>query len=206
MILQFYPEAKNVEIIYPPVNVSEWESNYDERKDEITTMGRFNQDKRHLEQIEIAEKLPAFNFNIIGFVGDKTSRICFMKCKNLVEEKKLRNVKLLPNLSREEVHKRLCHSKFFMHNLRNEPFGISTVEAIAAGCIPIVHNSGGQKEIVTYDELRFEDKSDAVKKVQCISEQNQKIYQKKLINNIKKFDKNQFALRFNEILNRVMNT
>jgi len=30
-----------------------------------------------------------------------------------------------------------------------EHFGMTTVEAMSAGCIPIVHNSGGQKEIIT---------------------------------------------------------
>lgn len=33
---------------------------------------------------------------------------------------------------------------------RVEHFGISTIEAMASGCVPIVHNKGGQKEIIEH--------------------------------------------------------
>lgn len=41
------------------------------------------------------------------------------------------------------------------HPERAEHFGITTVESMAAGCIPIVINSGGQKEIVTNKKSGF---------------------------------------------------
>jgi hypothetical protein len=34
---------------------------------------------------------------------------------------------------------------------------MTTVEAIAHGALPLVHNSGGQREIVPLADLRFED-------------------------------------------------
>jgi hypothetical protein len=34
---------------------------------------------------------------------------------------------------------------------------MTTVEAIAHGALPLVHNSGGQREIVPFADLRFED-------------------------------------------------
>ena len=34
------------------------------------------------------------------------------------------------------------------HPDRAEHFGITTVEAMSAGCVPVVYNAGGQKEIV----------------------------------------------------------
>jgi glycogen synthase len=46
-------------------------------------------------------------------------------------------------------------AKVFIHPNINEPFGISTAESILNGCLPLVHNSGGQKEIVPFTELRF---------------------------------------------------
>jgi glycosyltransferase involved in cell wall biosynthesis len=46
------------------------------------------------------------------------------------------------------------HASGFGEDLRKNPeyaehFGISTVEAMGAGCVPVVINAGGQKEIVT---------------------------------------------------------
>jgi len=54
----------------------------------------------------------------------------------------------------------LTSATFFIHSLREEPFGITTVQGIGAGCLPIVHNSGGQREVVPYAELRYESEAD----------------------------------------------
>ena len=69
---------------------------------------------------------------------------------------KLTNVHLIADASEEERNNLLTSAAFFIHSLREEPFGITTVQGIGAGCIPIVHNSGGQKEVVPYEELRYE--------------------------------------------------
>ncbi|MCX6724523.1 MAG: glycosyltransferase, partial [Candidatus Shapirobacteria bacterium] len=47
-----------------------------------------------------------------------------------------------------------------------EHFGITTVEAMAAGCVPIVINKGGQKEIVKEGEngLLWEKETDLIAK------------------------------------------
>jgi glycosyltransferase involved in cell wall biosynthesis len=42
----------------------------------------------------------------------------------------------------------LARSRFYLHLMRGEHFGITVVEAMSAGCVPVVHNSGGPKEIV----------------------------------------------------------
>ena len=45
----------------------------------------------------------------------------------------------------------LAKAKVYVHCAQNEHFGISIVEAMAAGCVPVVHNSGGPREIVSED-------------------------------------------------------
>jgi glycosyltransferase involved in cell wall biosynthesis len=63
------------------------------------------------------------------------------------------------NPSRNEIENYYCNSKIFWHakgygvNEEIDPyemehFGITTVEAMSAGCVPVVINKGGQKEIV----------------------------------------------------------
>ena len=42
----------------------------------------------------------------------------------------------------------------YVHCAENEHFGITIVEAMAAGCVPIVHDSGGPREIVI-DKVGF---------------------------------------------------
>ena len=46
------------------------------------------------------------------------------------------------------MEKILKNAKIYLHTRVNEHFGISVVEAMAMGCVPIVHDSGGTREFV----------------------------------------------------------
>jgi glycosyltransferase involved in cell wall biosynthesis len=75
-------------------------------------------------------------------------------------------VQLIENPNREEIEHYYSMSKIFWHakgyscDEDTEPaelehFGITTVEAMSAGCVPVVINKGGQKEIVHDGENGF---------------------------------------------------
>jgi glycosyltransferase involved in cell wall biosynthesis len=50
----------------------------------------------------------------------------------------------------------LSRAKVYVHCFENEPFGISIVESMAAGCVPIVHRSGGAyHDIIDHDKYGF---------------------------------------------------
>ena len=68
-------------------------------------------------------------------------------------------IKLLQNISNQELWETYSKSKIYWHatgyeeDLQESPekaehFGISTVEAMGSGCVPVVFNAGGQKEII----------------------------------------------------------
>ncbi len=57
-------------------------------------------------------------------------------------------VKFYPNASAEQKADLLKRAKLYLHTMEGEHFGISIVEAMAMGCLPIVHDSGGMKEFV----------------------------------------------------------
>lgn len=161
-LLRNYPlKNDEIKIVYPPV----WKDDSDDKKDSknykmICSLGRFAQDKRQIEQMQIAEKLTGFQFHLMGFA--KENDPYYKDCKHLKEKKKLSNVFLYPTVDYTEMNQIFKESGFFIHSLRNEPFGIVTVEAIANKCIPIVHNSGGQKEIVNNAKLRYNTFEDAI--------------------------------------------
>ena len=58
------------------------------------------------------------------------------------------NGRILFNPSKDTYHKFLGEAKVYLHMMEREHFGISIVEAMSAMCTPIVHDSGGPKEIV----------------------------------------------------------
>ena len=69
------------------------------------------------------------------------------------------NVQIELNPTRTQLEELYAESGIFWHAkgygetnpMLMEHFGMTTVEAMSAGCIPVVINKGGQKEIVTQD-------------------------------------------------------
>ncbi len=139
-------------VIYPPVDIDAFRTERGERERAIVTLGRFTPSKRQLEQIKLAQHLSDIRFHITGFVNDRSY---YQQCEHYVKEQHVGNVQLHPDAPFSEVLALLQRSKYFLHTLINEPFGITAVQAVAAGCLPIVHDSGGQRETVPVARLRY---------------------------------------------------
>jgi glycosyltransferase involved in cell wall biosynthesis len=159
-ILKLYRslQRNRVRVIYPPCRIHDHPGG-GKRDLDFVSLGSFVSDKRQLEQLKIARSLRDHNFTLIG--GLKSRRY-FRKCEDFIEKHRLSNVKLCPDASRETVGNLLSRSKVFLHTKRNEHFGVSTVESISHGCLPLVHDSGGSREIVPIGGLRFQNTEEAI--------------------------------------------
>lgn len=84
----------------------------------------------------------------------------------LIKLAKSKNIQILTNLTRDQLVSLYAKAKIYWHaagygvDENNDPalvehFGISTVEAISAGCIPMVVAKGGQAEIVPNPEFHW---------------------------------------------------
>ncbi len=70
------------------------------------------------------------------------------------------------NLTRSELAGLLAANRFGLHAKIEEHFGMAPAEMARAGCIPFVHDSGGQVEIVDSDpRLCYSSTEDAVAKI-----------------------------------------
>ncbi|MDA3952629.1 MAG: glycosyltransferase [Bacteroidales bacterium] len=192
---------QKIKIIYPPV---EFFNKKNSENEEITvcSLGRFHPSKRQLEQIKIAKELSQIKFYLIGFADEND--YYFRKCKSFIKENRIKNVFLLNNLTYKDLSEKMQESTFFIHTMINEPFGIVTVQAISAGSIPIVHNSGGQKEIVPMQELHYNDIyeiKNIIIKLITEPELREK-YQKELLLNIEHYEQSNFINNFRAILNK----
>jgi glycosyltransferase involved in cell wall biosynthesis len=64
--------------------------------------------------------------------------------------------RLLSGITREQLVAEVAHHRYGIHTMEDEHFGIAVAEMVRAGCIPLVHDSGGPVEIVGgLSELRF---------------------------------------------------
>lgn len=155
-------------VLYPPVDV---ESFYPAKKENlIFSVGRFfvqPHNKKHEEMIRIFKKMVdggLKNWKLVLLGGIATEHQ-----KDLPDLKKLVGsypIKIITNGSFEELKTYYSKAKIYWHaagfkeNLAQHPqkaehFGISTVEAMSAGCVPVVFNGGGQPEIVTDNKNGF---------------------------------------------------
>jgi glycosyltransferase involved in cell wall biosynthesis len=157
---------KDSTVIYPPVDLSEFENVKLEKKKQVITISRFSPEKNLIFALQVIEKLDT-NYLLIGNTKTKTTELYFNKLKSKINSQKLRTkVDLLKNISRNELINYLKTSKIYFHS-SPETFGISVIEAIAAGCIPIVPDDSANKETVKFDQLRYSPNNveDACKKI-----------------------------------------
>ncbi len=155
-----YPLAGGeIEVVYAPVS-TEIAGEGAARERSVVTIGGFHPDKRQLDQIEMARQLPDVKFYLIG--STRSSRY-LRQCQEAANAAP--NVQLIPNASRAQITDILSRAKVYLHTKQYEHFGIGTVEGIAHGCVPIVHDSGGQREVVPYSEMRFADSGEAVRRI-----------------------------------------
>tara|TARA_Y100000741_G_scaffold334647_1_gene292001 strand:+ start:159 stop:926 length:768 start_codon:yes stop_codon:yes gene_type:complete len=195
--------SNSVNIVYPPVD--EENSIFKKQRKQVVSLGRFAPDKRQLEQIMIAQKLRSYRFYIVGFVNSKEY---YSLCKKYIKNNNINNVTLVPDASKNEMVKLLSNSSYFIHSLRNEPFGITAVQAIQNNIIPIVHDSGGQREIVPFSNLRYSNIKGAVKVFNYLSHipnDKKQFYISELKSHIKIFSSDNFDRKFKKLINKKLN-
>ena len=71
------------------------------------------------------------------------------KLNSLIAKYNLKdNIKIKPDVPFDELQKLVQRTSIYIHPTINEPFGISIVEAMSAGLIPIAPDRGGNTEFV----------------------------------------------------------
>ena len=189
----------NPHVLYPPIQkaIIDTVKSHKRRSNNVITVSRLCHGK-NLEIIPyIARSTPKeISFTIVGlFDSQKMYTILSNLIKNFSVEDR---VKIVVNLGREELRKKLLDSKVYLHPTINEHFGVSIAEAMSSGCIPIVHNSGGPKEFVS-EHYRYDNMNEAADKVvKAIAEWTPE--KAALISTYaEKFSEANFAKRFIEI-------
>jgi len=142
--------GKDATIVYPPVDVETfaYAAKSDAREDLVISCGRYSPEKNYEFILEVAERLKdkPIRFIIVGASSGKISKEYYEKLERIRRAKRLKNVELLRDLDFSKLLALYGKAKIYLHAMRYEHFGISIVEAMAAGLVPIVHRSGGPWE------------------------------------------------------------
>ncbi len=143
--------GKAVQVLYPPfsssISAMGKTTTKNSQENLVVTVSR-------LEPSKLLDRIPQIaaqtNRNIqFAVVGRLCNKATLSNLESLVKKLGLTDrVKFYPNASAEQKIDLLKRAKIYLHTMVGEHFGISIVEAMALGCVPIVHNSGGMTEFV----------------------------------------------------------
>lgn len=138
-IWKFY--RRESEVIYPPVEVDALikQSKGIKKEDYFLIVSRLVGAKGLIESVKAARHL-GFSLKIVG------EAVGFSNIKGQLERYK--EVELVGRVEDKELYKLYAEAKGFIALARDEDFGITPVEAMAAGTPVIAYNGGGFRETI----------------------------------------------------------
>lgn len=167
-------------VLYPPIKMEPIEKSLIEKKEDIIlAVDRLVPDKKILEMVHAFKQLKAETNTSYKFVIIGSRDANFIDYFNkIIKEIKDTDIQVLSGLPFNELANWYKKSKIFWHAkgygetnpFAMEHFGMTTVEAMANGCVPVVINKAGQIEIVDesvngYKWNNFEELLNKTKKV-----------------------------------------
>lgn len=155
-------QGVTAEVVWPPARERS-AVELQESRGGVLFLSRITWEKRPFEMIELARALPHETVTVAGSAFE--SGLLIEALKETCTREGLSNVQIVEDPSEDHVARLLARHRIFVYPGHWEHFGLVTVEAIWAGLLPIVHDSGGQREIVSLSELRFSDVAEMTAKV-----------------------------------------
>jgi glycosyltransferase involved in cell wall biosynthesis len=156
-------------VVYPPVDVDIPSS---PKEPLILSIGRFTTRVHTKNQLELVaafqrwsrQDFPGWTYAAVGGLNDRPDDDAYFQ--QVAATALGGPVSVQANLPRAAVRALLTRARIFWHGAgldadleshpeRAEHFGIATVEAMAAGCVPVVFDAGGQPEIVEHGVSGF---------------------------------------------------
>lgn len=207
----------NTPVVYPPVNIEEFAS-ADRQNKWIVSTGRFfvgGHSKKQLEMVEAFKKLhqdlPEWELHLVGSVND--AEIHQKYYQDVVKAAEGYPVVFHKNASFKELTEVLGKSRIYWHAtgldineekypVMLEHFGLTVVEAMASGCIPVVINKGGPAEIArdvgyTWDTI---EELIHITKHLALDPDRLKQFKDKALEASKEYDQENFETSFTEVL------
>jgi len=213
--------TNNTKVLYPPVDIDKFTAS--NNKNIILSVGRFDNILNAKKQDILIEAFRVLNQNIKGWklilaggsLEDPSKNKYLLYLNQLAKDLP---VEFMVNPKFPDLKELYATSKIYWHaagfnvdqNLHpeeTEHFGISTVEAMASGLVPLVVNRGGLPEIISdgINGFLWEDITKLYQKTKQLIDNPKKLSElsDNAKNSISKFSKENFNLHLDKILNNI---
>jgi glycosyltransferase involved in cell wall biosynthesis len=151
--------------LYPPVFGTSTPRPWALRDDAFVCVGRIVPDKNIATIVAILERVRAAGRNVtLRLIGTSTPRDRYVRhVRSMTRTRPW--VELHENISRDALMALVGRSRYGIHAMEDEHFGIAVAEMARSGCIPFAPDSGGQVEVLGDERLLFRSADDAVSKI-----------------------------------------
>lgn len=213
-IEKLYGSAVKPIVIYPPVDVEKFRTNAlhsNERENLILVISRFSPDKQLENVVDICRilvndlKLNA-NMVLVGNIAAGDDRYLEM-LRRLTQKHGLNdNLVIEVDASFDRLLELMRKSKVYLHPFAGEPFGISTVEAMSAGLIPVVPDEGGYTEFVPeyYQFHTHHQAADIIGKILIASDNNMQTERAQLSESVSKFSNERYQAELRKVIESLL--
>ncbi|HLN33658.1 MAG TPA: glycosyltransferase [Nitrososphaeraceae archaeon] len=196
-------------VLYPPVDVQYFRENssyFKDRDNRIIVIARYSPDKQIETVLKIAKILKDMKVDFEVVIVGNLSEDNHDYYQSLVKAKYVmgldKKVILFKNMHLTDLVSIMNTCKFLLHPTKLEPFGISIVEGMSSGLIPIVPFIGGYTEFVP-SHLRYRNETEAA----SIIAKNMNIPHKERVDvsrSVEKFSKKNFKRNVRNIIERIL--
>ena len=144
-------------VVYPPVDLVRFAAAARGRPKErrAVTTGRFSPEKRHEAAVRVMRSAGG-QWDAVGNAREQFHLDCLERLRGMAGP----GMHFHVNAAEEELDALLGGARAYLH-ARPESFGIAVVEAIAAGCVPVVPDNSAHPETVPFAELRYRTEAEA---------------------------------------------
>jgi glycosyltransferase involved in cell wall biosynthesis len=156
--------------LYPPVEGGADGVTWEARDDVFLCIGRISPEKRLESVVEIVRRVrlrrPHVRLVLVGGES-RLHRRYQRRIRHLVEANP-EWLTLVVEPARASLRDLMARSRYGLHGMVDEHFGMAVAEMARAGCVVFAHDSGGQREIVEDARLLYGSDEDAVGKIESV--------------------------------------
>ncbi|WP_372479538.1 glycosyltransferase family 4 protein [Halomicrobium sp. HM KBTZ05] len=161
-------------VLHPPVDVENFKTFFrpwNERQNGIVSIGRIEPIKGIKDGIEIVDELQERGHEMhYHIAGPETGSTYAQDVLEMATNRPYVTYHGELRHGDTDLLETLCMQRYYLNATQYETFGISLAEMLAAGLIPVVHDSGGQREIVRkVDDCLYTDKTTAVDRLASLA-------------------------------------
>lgn len=155
------------EVIHPPCPGAFPDRPWDERTDNVVMIGRLVPDKNFDLAVDVVRRVRVEAGDVRLIVIGNSLGVGWRRraqVRRALESEPW--IELREEVDRTELGAVISESRWGIHAMEEEPYGIAVAELVRAGCIPITRRTGGPPEITGEDErLRFDSAEEGAAKL-----------------------------------------